>query len=160
MVGAHHPALQQCGDPVNAWHRFMSGRFGPNMDCAAVFISGIVQIPVGARSVTVNGRARTNRLLDKGQQVLVVAFRNLLNPNSSEPFGLKHLDGDRSKCLCGAALATDRRYWRFPVGQCEEGLIDFHFSVKQIPARTHHGASQSVQHCPGGFVAPQPKHTL
>jgi len=138
----------------------MSGRFGPNMDCAAVFISGIVQIPVGARSVTVNGRARTNRLLDKGQQVLVVAFRNLLNPNSSEPFGLKHLDGDRSKCLCGAALATDRRYWRFPVGQCEEGLIDFHFSVKQIPARTHHGASQSVQHCPGGFVAPQPKHTL
>ena len=160
MVSAHHPAFQQCGDAVNAWHRFMSGCVGPKMNRATVSISGIVKFSVGGRSITVNNRTRTNRLLDKKEQVFIVAIRNLLNPNSPEPFGLKHFDGNDNKRLCGLALATDRRNWRFPIGEGEEGLIDFHFSVQQFPARSNHGASQPVQHCPGSFVASQPKHTL
>lgn len=160
MVSAHHPALQQCSGSVNAWHRFMGGRVRSKMNRAAVSKSGIVEFSVSGRSIAVNNRPRTNGLLDEGHQVLIVAIGNLPNPDSSKPFGLKHFDGNDNARLCGVALAPSRRNGGFPVSEGKVGFIDFNFSVEKLPARSHHGASQPVQHGPSGFVTPQPKHAL
>lgn len=130
MVSAHHPALKQCGDSVNAWHRFVGWRVRSKMYRSSVSISGSVEFSISGRPITVNNRSRTNGLLDKRHQVLIVAIRNLPNPDSPETLGLKHLDGNDNERLCGVAFAPNRRNWGFPVGKGKVGLIDFNFSVE------------------------------
>lgn len=138
----------------------MRGRVRSKMDRAAVSISGIVEFSVCGRSITVNDRPRTNGLLDERHQVLIIAIGNLPNPDSSEPFGLEHFDGNDYARLGGVALASNRRNGGFPISEGKVGLIDFNFSVEKLPARSNHRASQPMQHGPSGLVTPQPKHAL
>ncbi len=65
-----------------------------------------------------NNRSRTNGLPDERHQVLIVAIRNLPNPDSPETFGLKHFDSNDNERLCGVAFAPNRRNRGFSV--CED----------------------------------------
>ena len=117
-------------------------------------ITELLQSLVSGPSVRANYRPDFRDVLDEREQAPAGCVRDSSQTNTTDAFRLFLSSNDndafvlRSPSTRAFCIATDICF------------INFNQSRQPITARSHHGATQLVKPCPGGFISREAKLTL
>lgn len=104
MVGTKKPALDQCGNAVNARQRFMCRDFGSKDDMGIVLKPIVLQGCINCRSVSADRAAWRDVFLYKRNDCFDGGCSNALKANTPKALGLMHLNGNGDRYQMAAVM--------------------------------------------------------
>ena len=128
LVGTKKPALDQCGNAVNARQRFMCRDFGSKDDMGIVLKPIVLQGCINCRSVSADRAAWRDVFLYKRNDCFDGGCSNALKANTPKALGLMHLNGNGDRYQMAAVMgfgAWGPGVFRVPSAQCQEDFINF-----------------------------------
>lgn len=147
LIRSQKPSFEQGGYQVRQLE-FFRGKGFP-------LISQFSQFAISRPVVRLDHAARRNHILYKSTQAIRRGIHYLGQANSSKFLGGFVFNGNRHQCFSFGSSPLFSRlstaYIRF---------IHLHAARQLIPARSHHGPSQSMEPLPGGLVTAQAQHPL
>src|SRR5215472_17010325 len=154
LVGSKQPALEQGDGKMNARHQ-LPCRFAVSLqegDLMPVTFAPQRLIPQPA--VGVDHATRLHRVLDEGHKAFRPGIRNAPHPDPADPLAIFF------HCNCKHRFAFYLASLNPFLFAADQSLVYFYPPLQPIPARTHHGVAQFMQHRPGRLVALQAQHAL
>jgi len=117
-------------------------------------ITELGDVHVDWQAISNHNRSRSYGFLNESHQMLLGGVRDLLETNSSNAFATD-FGGDQDQRLLSDGTPPLELF-----AATNERLVYFDFPLERLPPRSHHGASQLVEACPGSFVTAQTQGPL
>ena len=160
VVGTDQPLLEVADRPVGqGHHRFGTlAQIGPLwLRAGDVLVPGFIHTREAFQSVGVDRRARSNVLLDKGNEGGGLKVWD--HSHTQPPRRLAALlNGYQDKGGSASLELTTSAQTR--LGTANPSVINFHLSTQGLACHVDHSSAQLVKHHPGRFIATQFQLTL
>src|SRR6266567_6529602 len=159
MVGTEEPLLEVPDGAISEGHHGLRSlvQLGSQGLSARDVVKDSVQTRAGLEAIGENRRTGSN-VLEK-EVIDGDCFEVRDDGHADAPRGspaLLHSDQDK----CGSAPPELSAPAEASLEAADPGIVDLDLTPKRFARHIDHGASELVQHHPGGFIAPKPKLTL